>query len=145
MRRHERARVFSTVAVEADVADRVEVGEELVVVLLEQRIIFVVVALGTAQSQAEHRLAERLHAIRVVVREVLLGDRPSFVRHHIVPLKARGDQLRWARAGQQIASELIEQKLVVRHVAVKGLNHPVTPQPHVPPAVDREAVGVGVT
>ena len=45
---------------------------------------------------------------------------------------------------QQVAGQLIAQKLVVRQVAVEGVDHPIAPQPHVAAAVDRVAVGVGV-
>ena len=67
---------YAGVAVEAVVAERVEVGEELVVVLLRDRIELVVVTLGAAEREAEDRFAERFHAVDVVVRRFSSGIVP---------------------------------------------------------------------
>ena len=109
------------VAVEADVAERVEVGEDLVVVALRERIELVVVALAAAEREAEDRFAERFHAIDVVVGEILLGDRAALVRVHVVALEAGGDELGFGVVRQQVAGELLAEELVVRHVRLKAL------------------------
>ena len=110
-------RVDAGVAVEADVAERVEVREDLVVVALRDRIELVVVALGAAEREAEHRFAERFHAVDVVVGEILLGDRAALVRVHVVALEAGGDELGFGAVRQQVAGELVAEELVVRQVA----------------------------
>ena len=100
--------LIAAVAVEADVAERVEVGEELVVVALRDRVELVVVALGAAEREAEHRFAERFHAVDVVVGEILFGDRAALVRVHVVALEAGGDELRFGAVRQQVAGELLD-------------------------------------
>src|SRR5256885_1049848 len=63
-----RAGVDAAVAVQAAVPQRVEEREEPVVVLLRDGVELVIVALGAAEGQAEDTLAERLHAVGVVIR-----------------------------------------------------------------------------
>jgi hypothetical protein len=87
-----RRRIHTRVPVQALVTERVEVRKELIVVALRDGIELVIVALSAAERQTEHRLAERLHAIDVIIRDVLLRDRAAFMRIHVVPLKARGDE-----------------------------------------------------
>ena len=96
--REGRAGIDAAVAVQSAVFQRVEEREELVVLLLRDRIELVVVALGAAERQAEDALAERLDAVGVVVGQVLFRDGAAFVRDHIVALEAGGDELR-ARCG----------------------------------------------
>ncbi len=81
------------------------------------RVELVVVALAAAEREAEHRFAERFHAVDVVVGEVLFGDRAAFVRVHVVALEAGGDELGFGAVRQQVAGELVAEELVVRQVA----------------------------
>ena len=116
----------------------------LVEVALRDRVEFVVVALGAAERQAEDGFAERFHAIDVVVGEILFGNRAALVRVHVVALEAGGDELGLGAIGQQVAGELLAEELVVGHIRVERVDDPVAPEPHVPAAVDREAVRVGI-
>ncbi len=75
------------------------------------RVELVVVALGAAERETEHRFAKRFDAVDVVVREVFFGDRAAFVRVHVVALEAGGDELRFRAVWQQIAGELLAQEL----------------------------------
>ncbi len=63
---------------------------------------------------------------------------------HVVAVEPGGDELRLGGFGEEVAGELIADELVVREVVVKGFYHPVAPDPHVPAAVDRIAVSIGV-
>ena len=139
-----RTGVVAAVAVEPRVAERIEVGVELVVVLLADRVELVVVALRAGEGQAQDGFAQRLHAVRVVVEQVLRGDRATLVGVHVVALEARRDQLGVRRVRHEVAGELLEQEAVVGLVVVEGLDDPVAPEPEVATAVDGEAIGVGV-
>ena len=142
--RRSRSRVIAAVAIQAGVAQRVEVSEDLVVILLTDRVELMVVALRAGQRQTQHRLAQRFHAVRVVVQQVLGGDRATLVGVHVIPLEARGDQLGVRRVREEVAGKLLEQEAVVGLVVVESLDHPVAPEPELTTAVDREPVGVGV-
>ena len=72
------------------------------------------------------------------------GNGAAFEIDHVVAVEAGGDLVIHGRVGQQIACKLLDRELVVRHVLVVGLDHPVAPRPHRPQAVDVVAVGVGV-
>ena len=103
-----------------------------------------IVTLRAAERETEHGLTERLHAVRVVVGEILLGDRAALVRHHIVALETRGDQIGVGAIGQKVSRQLLHEKAVVRFIVVEGLDDPVAPEPHVPTTVDGETVRVRV-
>ena len=103
-----------------------------------------IVTLRAAERETEHGFTERLHAVGIVVGEILLGDRAALVRHHIVALETRGDQVGIGATGQKVSGELLHEKAVVRFVVVEGLDDPIAPEPHVPTAVDGEAVRVRV-
>ena len=108
-----RAGVVAGIAVEPRVAQRIEVGEHLEVVLLADRVEFMVVALRAPEGEPEHGLAQRLHAVGIVVHEVLGRDGAALVGVHVVALEARGDELRIGRVGQEVARELLQHELVV--------------------------------
>ena len=71
----------------------VEVGEELVELLLRERIVLVVVAAGAAERQAEPHGRGRLHAVDDVLDGVLLGDDAAFGVAAVVAVEAGGDPL----------------------------------------------------
>ena len=98
-RHHRGAGVDASVAVETTVAECVEVSEEAVVVALRDRIVLVVVALGAGEREAEDGLAEGLHAVGVVVEQILLGDGAALVGGHVVPLEPRRDELALGASG----------------------------------------------
>ena len=88
-----RSRIHTGVAIKSFVAQRVVEREHLIVFTLGDRIVFVIVALSTAQRQSKDRFAKCLHSIRVVIGEVFLGDGSSLMGHHVVALKAGRDEL----------------------------------------------------
>ena len=103
-----------------------------------------VVALRACEGQAEDRLAERLHAVGVVVDEVLGGNRAALVGVHVITLEAGGDELAVVGIRHEVAGDLFRDKAVVGLVVVKGLDDPIAPEPEVAAAIDGEAVGVRV-
>ena len=103
-----------------------------------------VVALRAGEGQAEDRFTEGLHAVGVIVDEVLGGDRATLVGVHVVALEAGRDQLTIVGVRHEVAGDLFRDEAVVGFVVVEGLDDPVAPEPEVTASVDGEAVGVGV-
>ena len=138
-------RVHAGVAVGRTVVEGIEEGEHPEVVLLADRIELMVVALRASEGQAEDGFTEGLHAVGVVVDEVLGGNRATLVGVHVVALESGGDELAVVGIRHEVAGDLLRDEAVVGLVVVEGLDDPVAPEPEVTPAVDGEAVGVGVT
>ncbi len=139
-----RAGVDPRVTIVALVAELIEEREELVVVLLGDRIELVIVALSAGHGQAEKHLAGGLDPIDGVDGEVLLGNGAALMSDHVIAVEAGGDALRLGGVGHQVTGQLLNDKLVEGQVVVVGLDHPVAPQPHVTTAIDGKSVGVGV-
>ena len=114
-------RVVAAVRVLALVEERIK----LVVLLLRDRVILVGVALRAAHRQPHphlhrcvHPVANRLGA-KLLVVGATLGVRLG------VAMERRREQLvaRWLR--QQVAGQLLDGELVVRHILIECLDHPV--------------------
>ncbi len=108
------------------IARAVENSKKRVVVLGGNRIVLVIVTARAAHAQAQHGLAEVIDG--VIDREVhvllrhdaeTLGNRQVAGGHGVAP--ALGIVL----VRQQIPGDLLAQKLVVRLVAIEGINHVV--------------------
>ena len=87
----------------------VEEGEELVELLVRDRIELVLVAARAAHRQAHERAGRRLDAVDDVLDLILLGDRPALEVDHVVAVEAGRDLLLEGRVGQQIAGELLDR------------------------------------
>ena len=103
-----------------------------------------VVALRASEGQAEDGFTEGLHAVGVVVDEVLGGNRAPLVGVHVIALESGGDELAVVGVRHEVTGDLLRDEAVVGLVVVEGLDDPVAPEPEVTPSVDGEAVGVGV-
>ena len=137
-------RVHAGVTICGAVVEGVEEGEHPEVVLLADRIELMVVALRAGEGQAEDGLTKGLHAVGVIVDEVLSGNRATLVGVHVVALETGRDQLAVVGVRHEVAGDLLRDEAVVGFVVVEGLDDPVAPEPEVTAAVDGEAVGVGV-
>jgi hypothetical protein len=62
----------------------------------------------------------------------------------VVAAETGGDDLLLGGSRQEVAGDLLDEKLVERLVVVEGLDHPIAPDPLMPTAIDRVAVGVRV-
>ena len=122
----------------------VEVRQDLVELLLRDRVELVVVAAGAAHRQAEPDRGRRLDAVDGVLDEELVDDDAPLAVLAVVAVERGGDALVAGRTGQHVASELLDGEPVERHVGVVGVDHPVAPAPHRSLAVGLVAVGVGV-
>ena len=123
----------------------VEVGVELVVLLLRDRVVLVVVALGAADGEAEEGGGGGVHAIEHVLdaRSPRRCAPPSPLK---VWLRLKPVARRCSRrgVGEQVAGDLLDGELVERQVVVHRRDHPVAPGPHRARGVGLVAVGVGV-
>ena len=131
------------VAADHRLLDAGEEGEELVVLLLRDRVVLVVVALGAAQRQAEPDLAERVGAIDVVADDELLGVGAALLVEARVAVEAGGDLLlERRRSGSRSPASCSMVNWSNGMLRVEGVDDPVAPQPHLPGAVVVEAAGV---
>ena len=122
----------------------VEVGEDLVELLLRDGVELVVVAAGAPQGQAHPHRPRRRHPVDHVLDQELLGDDAALAVLAVVPVEGGGDALLEGGVGQQIAGDLLDGELVERHVRVVGVNDPVAVAPHRPFGVGLIAARVGV-
>ena len=102
-------------------------------------------ALSTLCGQAQHRFADAVDAVEHFDHSKLFCHNRAFFVDHAVSQKSCRDDLLLRRVRQQIASNLFDKKLVVGHVAIEGINHPVTPRPLLTRHIFLVAVGVGIT
>ena len=123
----------------------VQEGEELVILALQNGIVFVVVALTAVDREAEPRFADGVHAVNHRFGAELLGLDAAFLVKHRVAHEAGGDALVERRVRQQIAGELFESELVERQVAIERLDDVVTIGPDRTRGVLFVTVAVGVT
>ena len=122
----------------------VQEGEHAVVFVLRQRVVLVGVALGALDGQAEHALADGVHAVEHRLHAELLGIDAAFLVDHRVAQEAGGHHLVLRGVRQQVAGDLLDDELVVGQVAVQGVDDPVAIEPDLPRLVLLVAVGVGV-
>ena len=122
----------------------VQEGKEAVVLLLRNGIVFVVMALGTLNGNAEHRLADAVHSINETIDAKLLGICPALFIQHRIAQEPSGHAAGIGRLGQQVTSDLLDEKLVIGQVAIEGVDHPISVRPDKPGLVLFETIGVGI-
>ena len=131
-------------AVEPELRHVIEEGEELVELLVRDRVVLVRVAARAAHRQSHERARRRLHPVDDVLDLVFVGDRAAFEVDHVIAVEARGHLLFARGVRQEVARKLLDRELVVGHVAVERGDDPVAPRPHPAQAVDVIAVRVGI-
>ena len=122
----------------------VEEGEELVILLLADRVVLVAVALGTAHRQSHPDLGGRVDAVLDGRDAELLVVGPTLVVGQGVAMECGRQELVLGGAGQQVAGQLLRGETVVGHVGVERVDHPVAIAPDRPRQVLLVALGVGV-
>ena len=123
----------------------VEEREELIKLLLRQRVELVIVAPAALEREPEERRAKGSHTVVDVVDAVFLLHRASLVLLLVKPAERGGEQLLVGGMREQVARHLPERELIPGEVLVEGLDHPVAPGPHGGPrSVGLKAVAVGV-
>ena len=107
----------------------VEQGEQLIKLALTDRVILVIVTAGTAQCEAHPDRAHCLHTIDDVLSAPFLIESPALGVDAMVTIEPGRKHLALGGVRQQVASKLLHGELIVRHVVVERLNHPVAPRP----------------
>ncbi len=131
-------------SIEPDLRNVVEECEELVELLVGDGIELVRMAARAAHGEPHERVRGGFDPIDDVFDLVFVGDRAALEVDHVIAIEARRDLLIARGIGQQVAGKLLDRELVVRHVLIEGVDHPVAPRPHPAQAVDVIAVRVGV-
>ena len=122
----------------------VEVGEDLVKLLLGDRVELVIVAARAAERQPEKCGAGGGHAVHDRLHAVLLEIDAAFIVARRIAMEAGGDQLIHGRVRQHVARDLFDRELVERHVVIQRIDDPVAIFPDLARGVDGVAVGIGV-
>ena len=112
----------------------VEEGEELVVFLLRDLIVFVRVAARAADREAQPHGAERLHAIHAGLDAELLLIRAAFGVRERLPMKRGGHDLLLRGLRQQITGDLLDGELIKGHVVIDRADDPVAVAPRIRPS-----------
>ena len=128
----------------AGFVDGVEVGEELVELLLRNRVVFVVVAAAAVHREPHPGGTRGLDAVDDVLGEPFFDDATSLAVKAVVAVEGRGHDLVAVRFRQEVAGELFDREGVERLVAVEGFDDPVSIGPHRALGVALETVRVGV-
>ena len=123
----------------------VEESENSIVLFLRQRIEFMIMALRALDGYAEDSLSDRVHPVVHGFHAELLGIDAALLIDHGIPQVARGHHLVLGGIGEQVAGNLFDDELVVRQIAVEGMDHPVAIEPHEPGRVFLISVGIGVS
>ena len=116
--------IFQTILVNA-----VEIGHQAEEVVLGDRIVFVIVASGATDCHAQHGRSVSAHAIHGVFNQPFFGNRTTLVVDPVIAVEGSGDLLIQGGIGKEVSGQLLGEELVVGHVFVEGVNHPVAPWP----------------
>ena len=122
----------------------VNVREHPVVIALADRVELVVVALGALHRQAQHGLADGVHAVEHGLHAELLWIGPALFVDHRIAQEAGCDTLLLGGTRQQVARDLLDHEAVVGHVRVEGVDDPVPVEPDLARLVLLKAVRIGI-
>ena len=122
----------------------VEVGKELIVLVLRDRIELVVVTASASHCQAEPHRCGCIDTIGNVFDGILFRDDSTLGVTTVIAIETGRDSLAERRRRQHIARDLIIGELIEGHVAVECIDDPVSPTPHVARSVILIATCVGV-
>ena len=128
----ERRKSPRTVAVlrfQPNFVNAVEIGHQAEEIILGNRVKFVVVATGTTDRHSHRCRAVGAHAVHGIFDEPLLRDCPSLVGDAVVAVKRGGELLVERGVREEIASQLLSEELVIGHVFIEGVDHPIAPRP----------------
>ena len=140
----ERYGKFGLLSPLSESSDLVEDREDLEVLLLADRIVLVVMALGARHRQAHPDLEGGVHAIDHGDVAELLVVGPPFGVGQRVAVEGGGENLIHARIGQHVAGNLLQGEAVEGHVAVDRLDDPIAELPDGSRLILGVAVGIGV-
>ncbi len=123
----------------------VEEREQLIELVVRDRIVLVRVTLGAADGEPQPNAAGGGHAVEDRLDAPLLLVGAPFGIGQRLPMKRRRQPVVGRGAGQQVAGQLFDRKAVQRQVVVHRLDHPIAIAPGIGPrVVFLIAVGVGI-
>ena len=99
--------------VETALVNAVKEGKKAVVVLLSDRVIFMVVAPGALNRQTEERCAGSMDAVSDVLNAIFLFNTSSLVGLAVVTVKSCCETLFSGRVREQVTGKLPRNKLVI--------------------------------
>ncbi len=111
----------------------IEQREKLVELLLRERVELVVVALGATNGQPKPNGSNGVDAVENFLKAFFANLCSRLAVLDAISQKPGGDPLVDRRGGQQVPSDLFDGELVKWLVAVKSLDHPLSPAPGVRP------------
>ena len=92
-----------------------------------------------------HNVTGGFDPVHHVFHPEFLGNDTSFVGGGVVAVKPGGDLLPFGGRRQKVTGQLLDGELIERHVVLVGVEHPVSPGPHVTGAVIMKDGGVTVS
>ena len=122
----------------------VEQRHDGVIIRMQDRVVFVRMALGAVERESHPGGAGDADAVDHGVEAVFVRVGAAFLVEHRITMEARGDEVVGRGAGEEVSGELLDAELVVGQVGVEGLHDPVAVRPDGARAVFLETVGVGV-
>ena len=122
----------------------VEEAVETEVLLLGNRIKLVVVALGTAEGQAEEDGTEGVGAIDRIDHAVFIVDGSALAGGRVGADETAGDLILQCRFRQQVTRQLADDKFVIRGVGIEEFDDTVAIRPHLAVVVEVQSMGIGV-
>ena len=107
----------------------VQERKQAVILLLRQRIEFMVVALGALNRKPKNTLADAIHSVEQSFHPELLGVHAAFLVQHRIAEKSGRDEIVLPRIWQLIAGDLFDDEPVVGQVLVERVDNPVAIRP----------------
>src|SRR5690606_12912462 len=99
-------------------------GVYLIILLLGDRIIFMVMALGTFQSNSQNPFAQCICSIYDISCSVFLLDNAIFLCNRVVSIESCCQNLFFGGIWQQITCQLPSQKFIVGQIIVECVYYP---------------------
>ena len=132
------------VGIDSRFVDVVEEGEELVVLLLGNRVELVLVTSGTFECQTQECHREGVVAVGNVLDTEFLQRATALDLLRMQTVESRGQPRVISRLGHQVTGQLQGDKTVVGHVGIECPDNPVSIRPDMAIAIDLVTVRVGV-
>ena len=132
------------IVVEVRVGGLVEIREELVVLALRDRIVRMPVALHALEGHSHERLPSGRHAVEHGGHAELLVVGAALGVGERVAMERGCETISLGRVRHHVAGEHAHGELVVGHVGVERVDHPVTPRPDVASTVFLVTLRIGV-
>ena len=102
-------------------------------------------AATASHCESHPNSACRVDPVDYVFDGVLRSNDAAFIVDAVISIESRGQNLALIGIRQHVSGQLLNCKLIERHIVVEGIDHPVAPWPHEAFPVRLVATCVGVT